>query len=390
MNKTMSGMNQNTLLIGPEDHNILQDAISSLSVQSARLSDIPIPGTEYDGRYFQNPIFSLHMDPAGINIHPTGRTTSFGELSDLRKESRNNQPLTEVLGSLAEPSGRLISNVGVSVVITLNYQGGRYALLEYRAKDQRHMLLSGYLDSATLRIPPPTTRGLVVSHALAEVQQELVTSDENGCALRGEVGGSLIKRTLKELIIGCNESLCTVEGEPLCLGEPYRLNGISYHPEKAWRMQSRHLPNFLNNLHPCSSVFMAGLELKDVGFQFAKQWNAGQIFMAFELDLPSDEKQLFLFHAEDGPISEAQPWELQTSLKRDGLVLFELNQAEQLTGNTFWLRNGQLVPRFEFESKQMKMSEAFASAPDGDIKYKGVTHESDITFGEYQANLQKR
>ena len=87
-------------------------------------------------------------------------------------------------------------------------------------------------------------------------------------------------------------------------------------------------------------------------------------------------------------MKQGAPWELQTSLYPEGLVLVEIDKDGFLTDKTFWLRDGQLVPRDQFNAGNIKLSEAFAGPLAGNSRYRGIVGQSDIMFEEYREACQ--
>src|SRR5688572_6735999 len=127
-------------------NNVVADTIDrSLAEPSAKLPPIVIPDTRTDGRLFKNPLFALKGQNAGmLSIESRDEYSDFAGMQRARKIENNQQPLGAILDELSSTAGRTLSNIGVSVAISVTVEGRRFALMQYRDRDNRHMLLSGY------------------------------------------------------------------------------------------------------------------------------------------------------------------------------------------------------------------------------------------------------
>lgn len=371
---------------------ILAETIQRIdAAEAASLVSIEIPHTLRDGREFRNPVFNVHTDSAQrLFINSAQRETDFAELQRLRKPETNTSPLQSILNSLSEPRGIPVSNVGVSIPITLHLNGERYVLMQFREKDQRHMFFSGYVDSSLPGDRPITTRGLVTSHALEEARQEFIPSIRPGLAVSGSAGGALVESVLKELVIGSGDTLATVHGDHIDLGRPYPELPYTTDSACSWKLRSAPLPEFLHNIHPVHAPVFDGATLKDVGFQYSSIWNSGQLFFPFELILPQGARGLYFFQAEDGPVSGGKPWELATRLNPNGTVLVKLDATGQLTDQTFLLQDGILVPRLEFDRSNIKLSEGLAGPIEDNPVYRGFIDRTDIMYLDYRKLVDSR
>jgi hypothetical protein len=154
-------------------------------------------------------------------------------------------------------------------------------------------------------------------------------------------------------------------------------------------LEQREIPAFIHNIARDTQISFDGLPLTGVGLQYATHWNAGQLFFSYELKLPN-RPDISLFHAEDGPKPGGAPYELQSALSTEGLVLMKLDRNGQLTDKTYWLRAGKLVERTEFDASNIKLSEAFAGPLEGRDNLRGLLNVSDIRFEDYRELVDAR
>ena len=369
---------------------LLSQALESIELSRSHLgtevaAKLPIPGSEMDGRDFKNPVFRLEtQNGIGLSIYSDGATNSFGDMQKSRKPESNLSQPQEVLNQLSERSGKLLSNIGVSVALTTTIDGERYAVMQYRDRDKRHMLLSGYVDANLPEGIITSARGLMVSHSLEEVKQEFMGTIPPGELLAGVVQGAFLRPLLKELVISNSRIISKGSAPVLALGKAYDAIPLAPELPLPWRLEQREIPPFISNINRAAQITFDNQPLTGVGLQYATHWNAGQLFFSYELKLPN-RSDISLFHAEDGPKTDGLPYELQSSLNIDGLVLMKLDSQGQLTDQSFWLRQGRLVPRHDFDASLIKLSEAFAGPLQGDPRYQGLLNVSDISFEEYRA-----
>jgi hypothetical protein len=151
------------------------------------------------------------------------------------------------------------------------------------------------------------------------------------------------------------------------------------------------LPSYLGNMlgrNIGETITVNGTELLDVGFQYCRRFNSGQLIFPFQIELPDDGAGLSLFHAEDGPIPES-PRSLQTSIDSGGLVLAALSDHGELTGDTYWLRGGELMPRTAFSLAHLKLSEAFDRRRGEDCLPAWAVDGGDVWFQQYTSPLDE-
>jgi hypothetical protein len=369
---------------------ILSNAIAAIQFERATLPNstspkFPIPGSEVDGRNFLNPVFRLSsQDGRGLVVSSDGATTNFGEMQKSRKPENNLSSVQDVLNQLSEGAGKALSNIGISVALTTQIDGERYAVMQYRDRDNRHMLLSGYVDAF---LPDggkhPTARGLMVSHSLEEVKQEFMGTIPPGELLAGVVQGRFLRPILNELVVSDSKILQEGDLPSLSLGRAYSALSAASQSVLPWKLEQREIPAFIHNIARDAQILFDGLPLTGVGLQYATHWNAGQLFFSYELKLPN-RADISLFHAEDGPKAGGAPYELQSALSTEGLVLMKLDRDGQLTDKTYWLHAGKLVERSEFDASNIKLSEAFAGPIEGREKLRGLLNVSDISFEDYK------
>ncbi len=370
--------------------NIVTDIIDLYDrMPQAALPAIVIPGSEYDGRSFVNPVFRIKADsPDALSIHLTAERTDFAVLQEIRAAAVKNQPsLQEVLNELSSPEGRKVSNIGVSAAITVSIDGERFAVLQYRPHSNVHGLISGYVDARSAEETVLSGRELVTFHTLEELRQEFIAANRPGDVLRGSVSGDPLRDVLGELVIGRGDALQRGTGEVVNLGAAY--SKLSYEDgARRWHLRQTELPSYVFNLHGVTTQEIDHAPLANVGFQYSQRWNAGQLLYSFELSLPADREGLFLFHAEDGPIAGAEPWRLETQLSPDNLVLFKLDSSGFLSENTYYFRDGALVRRDEFDRSNIVLSAAFAGPLENNARYAGFTDRGAMPFNEYREMLK--
>lgn len=374
---------------------ILNEALAAVQLDRATMPasaalKLPIPGSEIDGRNFQNPVFRLAaQDNSALAVSSDGATTNFGEMQESRKVENNPASVQEILTLLREGPGKTLSNIGISVALTTRIDGESYAVMQYRDRDYRHMLLSGYVDAYSPNGRTTSARGLMVSHSLEEVKQEFMGTIPHGELLAGVVQGPFLKPILNELVVSDSQILNDGNLPSLALGRAYSALPNAHEQELPWKLEQRVLPAFIHNIEKDAKITFDNLPLTGVGLQYATHWNAGQLFFSYELKLPN-RPDISLFHAEDGPKVGGLPYELQSALSTDGLVLMKLDSNGQLTDRTYWLRGGKLVERSDFDASNIKLSEAFAGPLEGREDLRGLLNVSDISFQDYRQLVKGR
>lgn len=335
---------------------------------------------------FQNPVFRLSMNGFGVEVTTDGSTTDFREMAAGRGDTSINlaDKAETVLNRLSDPQGIRVNNIGVSLAITLSLDGDRYALLAQRPVDSRFMLLSGYVDAGAFADKKPSSRALIEANALKEGGEELIPVGPDGRVLTGEVFGSIGMHVANELVLGKGAEL--IQGSSgisgVTLGTPY--SSLSYNKDRPFQLTHDSMPGYLANTHPAGLLGIDGKPL-NAGFQYAQQWNAGQIIIPFELTLSSADS-LYLFHAED-KLNPDDKAELITMLNRDGLVLIKLDQNERLTAEAFTLQDGRLTALGDDNPQERLFSEAFASSPV--VGVKGIVNQPSLLFKEMSEEIRE-
>lgn len=370
--------------------NILESTINQFDRDPlAALPRVAIPGTTYDGREFRSPVFRVRAEsPQHLSLHLTGDFTDYDAVRDGRVEAKNTQTLQQVLNDMSSPQGRIVSNVGVSISITVVIDGAQFAVMQYRPRSGIHGLLSGYVAAPSHR-DHISGRGLVSNQALEEVRQEMVAAERPGLAISGTVAGDALKKIFSEFVLARGELVQRGDGKVVDLGKPYE-ELLYAGPTSRWHIEQSALPGYLYNLHGVTTQSIDREAMPNVGFQYARQWNAGQLFFAFELTLPEKREGLFLFHAEDVPRESGAPWELESQLGPDNLILIKLDGVGHLSEETFLYRDGNLIRREAFDRSNIILSEAFMPPCANDWRFAGFIEHSMIPFAEYQRALRER
>lgn len=308
---------------------------------------VHIPDPIKDGGKFANPLLKAVLYTDDVQLQAENGTNNFVTM----KASRDRGCDGITLGSEIQ-----LSNVGVSVALTVWISGRKYALLAYRGGEaNRHMLISGFTDvarSAFLPTDPDSGATFFRENALLNLRGELVIVNCNSQLVSLGIKGQhfFAEYPLPEDYAD-NDKVTQ-------LPPPYKSLGDVV-PFKEILLTPTPLPKFLGNMlgsQDDESITFNGTKLQNVGFQYCKSFNSGQLIFPFEIILPNGGKGLSLFHAEDRLIENNL---LETSLDLDGIVLVELNESGELTPKTFWLRDGELVPRTLHDDKNIKLSEAF-------------------------------
>ena len=99
---------------------------------------------------FRSPTAVIVVTADTVKIKRSGPPRTFARLSEDRNDIKNSLcgSLEDRLKYLSDPEGMPVSNIGVSLAITLSVFGKDYALLSYRPSEKRYMLISGYVEEA--------------------------------------------------------------------------------------------------------------------------------------------------------------------------------------------------------------------------------------------------
>lgn len=350
---------------------------------------------EFDGKLilnvgpsagFRNQPLRLSLNGGTVSLTTTDQSLQrFVEMDARRRDASTNlaKSADQVLGDLTEVAGQVLSNVGVSLALTTRIGEKQYALLQHRESDNRLMLLSGYTDAAKFAGPEGaeiSLRSQFAANAGAEAAEEFLPSELEGLMLSGNLMGEMARQIASEVVLGHGDSLVDLtSGKPLGLGTPY---GLAYSPTLSWTVASAPLPHFLKNLAPDTNLHL-GSDILSAGFQYAQQWNAGQIILPFELYLPEGDHGISLFHAEDA-LNPRDKSQLVTALNKNGTILVEMTEDGELTRSMFHFLNGQLVPA-EIDLSITSFSEVFAPSPI--VGVTGFVNQGEMPAEEYFAQL---
>lgn len=299
-------------------------------VESPLMLEIADPGL------FRTPHYRVRWNDSFVEVNRSGKELRFPEVS-VRRRNRNNlaQPPAKRLQALKSNDGVLVSNIGVSMAVTVHRNGKRFALLSFREDKERLMLLSGYVESGNA-----ANGTLFWENAARELGEEILLVDASGRVMPIEVAA------------GPADSVGSQTYETRV-----RYPSLTY-SEHPIRLTSCDLPAYLTNYHPSSQINVDG-QILSADFQYAQQWNSAQIVFSFECEW--DNEVAWAFHAED-KLDSNNPSQLVTLLARRGLVLVELDSQKQLTSQFFLVSNGNLA-EFKLTNSQLAFSEAFAKSP---------------------------
>lgn len=298
--------------------------------------DSPLALKFFDAAVFRSPIYRIRIADSAIKLRHTDRVLDFKGVSQLRTQKGNLEVSAKQRLEQLEGDGVFVSNVGVSIAITVKLNGKKYALLSHRDKTNTYMLLSGYVED-----PGGDRKKLLWQNVLRELGEELLLVGRDGRAIGIRVADQSPQR----------------EGS-LVWYETDRYESLTYGPDRL-SLITAHLPTYLKNFHAIRQV-QDGADEFQAGFQYAQQWNSAQLVFSFECDW--NEQIAWAFHAED-QLDRIQKNQLVTMVNRDALVLVELDAQEMLTSHFFNFHNGELVKRDLPVDKVTKLSEAFAPSP---------------------------
>lgn len=323
---------------------------------------------------FRNLCVRLAWTESGISITSNGETENFAAMFGKRSDAANLAiSAAERRRRLSTDEGVPASNVGISLPIVCAVEGREYALLVHRRRDNRVMLLSGYVDAS--RAAAATYRDLVLLNVLEEAREEIVLGGAGGTAVcPGAVNADLgiaAEILPPSLIAAPNEG-------GYQLGVPYASLVAVAGGGKGWSLTPCRMPRFLPNV----SAWPVSLDgaPTSCGFQYGQQWNAGQLFFPFELKLPSDLAGCELFHAEDELDPEDKSL-LRTVVTTQGFLFIELDSERRLTAKASRLRAGKLAPCSPDLLQEARFSEAFAPSPLPDVA--GFVSQSEVSTAEY-------
>ena len=341
-------------------------------------ADSPLILARNPAATFQNPIFSVSLASDAVHLRFTGQWNSFGEMASQRNNTDLNLgiPPEVVLGKLESSTGHIVSNIGVSVVIILEIDGERYAVLVHRQYDDRFMLLSGYVDGA-LMSDGAALRSLIQATAIKEVGEEIIAIGPSGLVKRGQVRGELADQLGSDrFVLQAFGDSDRGRGKLGAIVIPTAYESLSYEAEIGFSLHPCPWPDFLSNVHSARVVNVDG-DAFECGFQYCQQWNSGQLILAFELRVEGFH-ELYLLHAEDR-LDGRDKSSLVTLLDRKGITLCRLEPAShRLTEDIYRMEYGNLVIVNGGSPADRKFSEAFCRSPIRGIS--GFVAAEDILF----------
>lgn len=286
---------------------------------------------------------------------------------------------------------RRLSNVGVSVVLTVNIDDKDYLILARRQTKEgpRLMLPSGYVDAyqdadESLRSP-----ALLTEQALKELNEEVIATDGEQIT-RGRIFESAISAMLAtELKIieppGADTGLL-----PALLRPAYPEFSERYTDDNPYEIHRGDFPRCVRSLCNAPAVMVDG-QPTDFRFHVDIPNASGQVVAAYRITLP-EQSELSLLHAETAPDKDADKkngvaGHLKEVLDPRGLIVAELDDQGEMTGKLFRVQQGRVVPagEDEFPPDSTRFSEAFsrpvvgllAPAVAGDVPWSAYFHESD-------------
>jgi hypothetical protein len=343
------------------------------------------------GGNFQNLLFTADLRPDGaINLNTTDQTTNFSEMPNLRGNSDHKNVDSQDLASQLMRGERPLSNVGVSVVLTVNIDDKDYLLLARRETKEgpRLMLPSGYVDAYRGDGEAQKSPALLTEQALKELNEELIPTDGDNL-LRPKIFESSISQMLAvELKIiepGKEDSSIL----PALLRHAYpkltELTDKSYTDDNPYEIHGGYFPKCVRSLSNGPAVYVDG---QHTAFRFHLDLPiaSGQVVAAYRIELP-DVRNLSLFHAETKPDvawdeEEGKKGHLKEVLDPRGLVVAELDEDGEMTGDLFRVYEGKLVRvgEEEFPQSITRFSEVFAWPVQG-VSVPAVT--GDVNWSIY-------
>jgi hypothetical protein len=289
-----------------------------------------------DPNHFKSPDFFLRFDSQKLHLSNQGSIRSFGEIKRYRNDGVNlSGDLNTRIKSIAS-DGTLLSNIGVSLTVSVTLQGHEFSVFAYRPEEDRFMLISGYVDQ---HLVPTVSKDLFWLNAMREASEEIIMVGEDGLPYR-----------------------CVA-----CRGEEV-LNLAAYpsltYDQNFFSVRTSTMPSFMRR-STITTVFL-DREPIEVGFFYARQWNCGQLI--FPVKLTFSELPQWLFHSEDLLDSSSDPPQLVTMLSRMNLVLVQLGNDGSLTDRFYRWQGGKLKP-FRIDPAKTWLSEAFALGIDSDFDW---------------------
>lgn len=377
-----------------------------------------------EGVSFRNNTVTVKFSPSKeIRIQSTSTFENFGDMIKKRGDAPANLKLWQGIPSNQIP----LSNVGVSVALTVTIGEKRYAALVKRPIPDgvKLMLVSGYTDFSKFHDPsgehlPLSLRASLFANSLAELSEEILWSawrtDDTKEAFSG-LGFIRSESTTHERFMRENEpnefgemkANIAVGNDMISFHDPYDFP--KFNEVRLPLCLADSLPTYLRGLFEDRSddsdslTFDNARYFSSSGFYFRSDVNGGQLVTSFEVSLSDFIDEPFPFPglnataAEDGLFANSpekkellerlgiNPFEVLCARHNDqGLVLVELNDNGDLTSNFYRLCAGELTPDRELSDlDQVHLSDVFTVAASS---RRGITERDSIPVLEYLKALE--
>lgn len=352
---------------------------------------VPVTLELSDGALFRNRPMSVRLGKSGIEISPSDRLEEFDSMAERRNDTKRNSTLWLPNGegsTSMRGSGLELSNIGVSLALTISIDGADYAILARRlvkssGQSREHLMLpSGYVDfnkfKRTSSDADPSSDTLdalhVLHNAASEFVEEVTTIYQPGFSTPAQIKGGLIREVASEMCLTADKY--PIERTSNALQYPQRYAALEYY-QSIWSTLrlSDTLPGFIHNVFNPLGVSIAGTPLPGVGFQLHMHTNSGQLIFggtySVGIEDPEDREMLSLAHAEDRLITgdSVRARQLKSFMKKPletvvdhyGLVLCKLDEHGQLTPQMFNFVDGTLKPH-PLDWDSTTLSDAFVPA----------------------------
>jgi hypothetical protein len=268
---------------------------------------------------FENrvPIVKYAKDAAIIIL---GKETS--DFQTVQAERKKERDSFEFEDSLYVGNGCRLANIGVSALITTEYKGNPYLVGVKAGKDNpMAKLLSGYVPAEQANSPE--------KHLMKEISQEFLPTAQDEF-IQGALGMELLEKPFEKEFYS----------------RKYRFN--------IWFGCDFELPPMKRKVIIRDELNKTEKSLEEnIGFFATRYTNSGQLIFKYKFILP-ECGDLSLNHSEDEFNQETKM--LDTKFHEEGILLFELNKENRMTGSIFTLNQGKLKQY----NKSPEMIEAFS------------------------------
>jgi hypothetical protein len=301
----------------------------------------------------------MHQGILWMNSHPG--CESFAQVDSHRKAAQA-QPTHahELFAELQRPGGIALTNVGISVCITVPIEDRRFLLLVRQARpdfcDVVAKPIAGYVNAANARSVP--YHELLLRAAITEVQEEIVAWRNNDEAML--IGGEHRNRRETHVLPCEYEQVLHYDRSTrfLCTESKNR----------------PHLPSLVDT----EALLIDGVP-SNFGLYISQEFQSAQAVAFFDLRLPTlpDGKlDLTLSHCELVKDPDNKP-NFMDRYQRDGLLLLELDKAGHPTQQVYQLVGGSLVALVH--EQNILLSEAFVPCVRDSLgKQTGIVTEKNI------------